>query len=46
MKKLKFFAATMSVCYLISCESRTDIFNSQAEKNTSNSKEVYHAAER
>jgi hypothetical protein len=45
MKKLLFVALTMFVCYLTSCESVTDNHNSQAEKNTANSKEVYRAAE-
>jgi len=45
MKKLLLIAATTFACYLISCESKTDNHNSQAEKNTANSKEVYHAIE-
>ncbi len=45
MKKLLFIAATMFVCYIISRENGTDNHNSQAEKNTANSKAVYHAIE-
>jgi len=45
MKNLLFSLIAMFVGFLISCESGIDNHNSQAEKNTANAKEVYHAAE-
>jgi len=45
MKKLLFITATMFACCLMSCKSETDNHKSQAEKNTANVKEVYHAIE-
>ncbi len=39
------FIANVLICFLISCKTSADKQNLQAEKNTSNSKEVYHAVE-